>query len=70
MNLYQTLVGCHRSEAPPEGLLDGFQGALTSSKWAAMAKCSPNRALRDINNLMSRGALTKMEGGGQVRLMS
>ena len=28
-------------------LLDGFDGKLTSSKWAAIAKCSPDTALRD-----------------------
>ncbi len=32
-------------------LLDGFEGKLTSSKWAAIAKCSPDTALRDINDL-------------------
>jgi Fic family protein len=33
-------------------LLDGFEGKLTSSKWAAIAKCSPDTALRDINDLL------------------
>ncbi|MGY8524833.1 Fic family protein [Paracidovorax citrulli] len=46
-------------------LLDGFDGKLTSSKWAAMTKCSPDTALRDINDLMARGVLRKMEGGGR-----
>ena len=31
-------------------LLDGFDGKLTSSKWATIAKCSPDTALRDIRN--------------------
>jgi hypothetical protein len=35
-------------------LLDGFEGKLTSSKWAAIAKCSPDTALRDINDLLAR----------------
>jgi Fic family protein len=51
-------------------LLDGFDGKLTSSKWAAIAKCSPDTALRDINDLLARGVLRKSEAGGGVRVMS
>ena len=46
-------------------LLDGFEGKLTSSKWAALTKCSPDTALRDINDLLARGVLRKTEGGGR-----
>lgn len=46
-------------------LLDGFDGKLTSSKWAAIAKCSPDTALRDINDLLARGVLRKADGGGR-----
>ena len=46
-------------------LLDGFDGKLTSSKWAAIAKSSPDTALRDINDLLARGVLRKTEGGGR-----
>ncbi len=46
-------------------LLDGFDGKLTSSKWAAIAKCSPDTALRDINELVVRGALRKSAAGGR-----
>jgi len=46
-------------------LLDGFDGKLTSSKWAAIAKCSPDTALRDINDLLSRGVLRKTDAGGR-----
>lgn len=46
-------------------LLDGFDGKLTSSKWAAIAKCSPDTALRDITDLLNRGVLRKMEAGGR-----
>ena len=46
-------------------LLDGFEGKLTSSKWAAIAKCSPDTALRDINELMNLGVLRKTPGGGR-----
>lgn len=46
-------------------LLDGFDGKLTTSKWGAVAKCSPDTALRDINELIALGALRKMTGGGR-----
>ncbi len=46
-------------------LLDGFEGKLTSSKWAAIAKCSPDTALRDINDLLTRGVLRKTDAGGR-----
>ncbi|MFP6558980.1 Fic family protein [Paraburkholderia sp. B3] len=46
-------------------LLDGFDGKLTSGKWAAIAKCSSDTALRDINDLLTRGVLRKTEGGGR-----
>ena len=46
-------------------LLDGFDGKLTSSKWAAIAKCSPDTALRDITQLLELGMLKKMPGGGR-----
>jgi Fic family protein len=46
-------------------LLDGFEGKLTSSKWASIAKCSPDTALRDINDLLTRGVLRKSDAGGR-----
>jgi len=46
-------------------LLDGFDGKLTSSKWAAIAKCSADTALRDINELIARGVLRRADGGGR-----
>lgn len=46
-------------------LLDGFEGKLTNSKWAAIAKCSPDTALRDINDLLTRGVLQKTDAGGR-----
>lgn len=44
-------------------LLDDFEGKLTSSKWAKMAKCSSDTALRDIQNLISKGILKKEDLG-------
>jgi Fic family protein len=46
-------------------LLDGFEGKLTSSKWALIEKCSPDTALRDIQDLIDQGILAKDEGGGR-----
>jgi Fic family protein len=46
-------------------LLDGFEGKLTSSKWALIEKCSPDTALRDITELLQRGILVKDKGGGR-----
>ncbi|MDR3391672.1 MAG: Fic family protein [Sulfuriferula sp.] len=46
-------------------LLDGFEGKLTSSKWATIAKCSPDTALRDITDLLARGVLRKTDAGGR-----
>lgn len=46
-------------------LLDGFEGNLTSSKWAKIAKTSPDTALRDINDLIAKGILIKAESGGR-----
>jgi Fic family protein len=46
-------------------LLDGFEGKLTSSKWAKLAKCSQDTALRDIDELLTRGILRKDAAGGR-----
>ncbi|MCK6393073.1 MAG: Fic family protein [Zoogloea sp.] len=46
-------------------LLDGFDGKLTSSKWATIGKCSPDTALRDITQLLGVGVLRKAPGGGR-----
>lgn len=46
-------------------LLDGFDGKLTSSKWALIAKCSADTALRDINELVTAGVLKKSDSGGR-----
>jgi Fic family protein len=46
-------------------LLDGFVGKLTSSKWAKIAKCSQDTALRDIQDLVTRKVLQKETAGGR-----
>ena len=46
-------------------LLDGFGGKLTSSKWARIAKCSQDTALRDILLLVEKNVLAKDRAGGR-----
>lgn len=46
-------------------LLDGFEGKLTSGKWAALAHCSSDTALRDINELILQGILRRTASGGR-----
>lgn len=45
--------------------LDGFDGKLTSSKWAKIGKCSKDTAIRDINDLIDKNILTKGSAGGR-----
>ena len=46
-------------------LLDGLEGKLTTSKWAKLAKCSHDTALRDIAALVKGGILVRNSGGGR-----
>ncbi len=46
-------------------LWDGFEGKLTSSKWAKINKCSPDTALRDLQDLVAKGILVRTESGGR-----
>ena len=46
-------------------LLDGFNGKLTSSKWAKITRCSSDTAVRDINDLLQKGILEKEAAGGR-----
>lgn len=54
-----------RQRAIINRLFDGFEGKLTSSKWAKLANCSQDTALRDIDDLVKRGVLVKEPGGGR-----
>ena len=46
-------------------LLDRFEGKLTTSKWAALTKSSQDTALRDIQQLVERGVLSRNAAGGR-----
>ncbi len=54
-----------RQRAMLNRLLDRFEGKLTTSKWAKLAKCSQDTALRDIDDLMGRGILARAPAGGR-----
>jgi len=46
-------------------LFDGFDGNLTSGKWAKICKVSTDTALNDINELVGRGILQRSSSGGR-----
>lgn len=46
-------------------MLDGFEGKLTSSKWAKLTQCSQDTASRDIAALVNLGILKKGPAGGR-----
>lgn len=46
-------------------LWDGIEGVMNSSKWAKMTHTSQATALRDIEDLISKGILRKNESGGR-----
>lgn len=46
-------------------LLEGFEGKLTTTKYAKLAKCSQDTALRDILSLLRQGILVRGPAGGR-----
>jgi Fic family protein len=46
-------------------MLGGFEGKLTSTKWAKIGKCSHDTALRDIQYLIDKDVLAKNAAGGR-----
>ncbi len=59
------LIKNERQKVLLNKLLDGFEGKLNTSKWAKIAKCSTDTALRDIQDLLEKGVLEKEVGGGR-----
>jgi hypothetical protein len=51
-------------------LFDGFDGKLKSSKWAKIAKCSPDTALRDIKDLIEKVFYDKNNKGDEAQIMN
>lgn len=62
---HATTILNRRQQQVLNNLLDGFQGKLSTSKWAAITKTSPDTALRDIQDLLDKGVLVKEPGGGR-----
>ena len=54
-----------RQSAMLNKLLDGFDGKLTSSKWAKIMKCSTDTALRDLSDLVAKGILARADAVGR-----
>ena len=46
-------------------LVNGFEGYMTSTKWARMTRTSQDTALRDITDLISKGVLIRGPAGGR-----
>ncbi|MES2543276.1 MAG: Fic family protein [Bacteroidota bacterium] len=64
-DMYSKITFNERQKIMLNKILDGFEGNLTSSKWAKIAKCSPDSALRDIQDLISKNILEKNNAGGR-----
>jgi len=62
---FRTVPINERQRAMLNRLLGGFEGKLTTSKWATIAKCSSDTALRDILDLVQHGMLVRNPGGGR-----
>lgn len=63
--LHSTTILNVRQQKILNRLLDGFDGKLTTSKWAKMNKCSQDTALRDIQDLIEKNILIKQASGGR-----
>jgi Fic family protein len=63
--LHSTTILNDRQQKVINRLLDGFDGKLTTSKWAKINKCSQDTALRDIQDLIKKDILQKEASGGR-----
>lgn len=64
-NIHSKTIINDRQRKVVNKLLDGFEGKLTSMKWAKLAKCSKDTAIRDINDLINKDILQKESAGGR-----
>jgi len=64
-NRHSKTIINERQKKVLNNLLDGFDGKLTSMKWAKIAKCSKDTAIRDINDLINKEVLQKESAGGR-----
>lgn len=63
--IYENIPFNERQRLMLNKIFDGFDGKLKSSKWAKIAKCSPDTALRDIKDLIAKGILRQESQGGR-----
>ncbi len=63
--MHENMVLNERQRLVLNKLFDGFEGKLKSSKWAKIAKCSPDTALRDIKDLIEKQILRQEQQGGR-----
>jgi len=63
--LHSNTIFNERQQKMLNNLLDGFDGKLTTSKWAKINKCSQDTALRDIQDLINKDILQKEPSGGR-----
>jgi Fic family protein len=61
----ESIVVSDRQKKVINLLLDGFEGKLTTEKWAKLTKSSHDTALRDIQDLIAKGILKQQKGGGR-----
>jgi Fic family protein len=64
-NLHKNTVLNERQIKMVNMLFDGYEGKLTTSKWAKICKCSSDSALRDIKDLETKKILQKDAAGGR-----
>lgn len=65
INERQRLIINRMLEDDFEGLDNDFKGHMNSSKYAKLAKCSTDTALRDIQDLKNRKIFVQNPGGGR-----
>ena len=58
-------MSSRRMTSPINRMLNGFEGFLSTSKYAKLAKCSTDTALRDIRELLQRGIVLQNSSGGR-----
>src|SRR5438132_6991505 len=61
----ESIVVSDRQKKIVNLLLDGFEGKLTTEKWAKLTKSSHDTALRDIQDLIGKGILKQEKPGGR-----
>jgi len=62
---HETLAFTDRQRRMLNALLDGFEGKLQTRKYAQIQKCSPDTALRELADLVTKGVLVREEAGGR-----